>query len=243
MLPILRIFKTSLLYLAFLVFLFNQLVSPVLAQPATTTTGPSTTASTPYEYKEVKKEDWNIFEQSQWIIMSLGHTFICITGLSVIAGEKCIVLGAGGKIFGFNNSPEMGLFAYIDKAISAMYTHPPTSGTLYLANLGTNLGLVDEAYAQSIGGTGDRVLFPVIKLWQVARNVSYIAFILVFITIGLMIMFRQKISQQATVSAQAAIPGLVIGLVLITFSYFIAALIVDFSFITMKLDNLRAVFG
>ncbi len=53
--------------------------------------------------------------------------------------------------------------------------------------------------------------------------------------VGLMVMFRQRINPQTVITAQAALPGLVIGLILITFSYFLAGLISDTAFISTNL--------
>lgn len=120
--------------------------------------------------------------------------------------------------------------------ITASLYNPPISSYEYLASIGENMGVsIKPAYAQQVTGSGDGVIRPVLKLWQVIRNLAYLVFIVIFIVIGFMIMFRQKISQQAVVTAQAALPGLVIGLLLVTFSYFIAALVVDLAFVGMKL--------
>src|SRR3989344_4417049 len=118
----------------------------------------------------------------------------------------------------------------------ALYT-PPTSATLYLANLGESIGLSPKsALAQNVAGSGAGIIQPVIQLWQVIRNLAYLAFILVFLSVGFMIMFRSKINPQTVISVQAALPGLVIGLILITFSYFIAALIIDLAFVGVQLS-------
>lgn len=51
-----------------------------------------------------------------------------------------------------------------------------------------------------------------------------------------MIMFRQKINPQTVISAQAALPSLVVGLILITFSYFISSLLLDATFLTTRIS-------
>ncbi len=132
-------------------------------------------------------------------------------------------------------TPSGGGMGVTTKVLAILYNNPPTSSREYLADLGSNLGIVDTAYAQGVGGSGDGVLKPILNLWKVFRNLAYLGFILVFIIVGFMIMFRQRLNPQTVVTMQSAIPGLVIGLILVTFSYFLSALIVDLSFIGMKL--------
>jgi hypothetical protein len=50
-----------------------------------------------------------------------------------------------------------------------------------------------------------------------------------------MIMLRQKLNPQTVISVQSALPGLVIGLIMVTFSYFIAALITDSAFFGVQI--------
>lgn len=142
-----------------------------------------------------------------------------------------------GELTLYDRLPGGGALGGLGTVMLALYTNPSLSSNEYLASIGENLG-VKEVYAQNIGSgasSGDAVIKPVLKLWQISRNISYMAFILVFVAIGFMIMLRAKISPQAVVTAQAALPGLVIGLILVTFSYFISALIIDLSFIGMNL--------
>jgi hypothetical protein len=140
-----------------------------------------------------------------------------------------------------------GLSAYVDSPVPggsaiaaesnvlvALYSNPPISSTEYLADMGSNLGIVSPAYAQ-VNGAGSNVLSPILQVWQVTRNITYLAFIMIFMIVGFMIMMRQKINAQTVVTVQNALPGLVLGLILVTFSYLIAALIVDVAFIGSNL--------
>lgn len=111
----------------------------------------------------------------------------------------------------------------------AMYTNPPIQTAEYLAYV-KNHFQVKPAYAQ-VGGSGANVLTPILVLWQMTRNIAYLIMIIIFLIVGFMIMLRKKINPQTVISVQQAIPGLIISLILITFSYFIAALLVDLAFI------------
>lgn len=123
-----------------------------------------------------------------------------------------------------------GLLGAGASLLLGMYNTPPLDARDYIAGLGQDLGIVKEAQAQ-VGGSGGTVLSPVFALWKVSRNIAYLAMIIVFIVVGLMVMFRQKLNPQTVVSIQMALPGLVIGLVLITFSFFIASTITDVAYL------------
>ena len=125
-----------------------------------------------------------------------------------------------------NNRSAMGA---VSGLIATLYT-PPASSIEYLAYLKENLGLSAPAYAQQTG-TGFEGLRPLLPLWRVFRNAAYMVFILLFIIMGLMIMLRMKISPQAVISVQTALPQLVITLVLITISYAIAGFMIDLMYV------------
>ncbi|MBI2021470.1 hypothetical protein HYS93_01135 [Candidatus Daviesbacteria bacterium] len=128
-----------------------------------------------------------------------------------------------------------GLIGGLNTMTLALYSHPPTSTTYYLAKAAKNFGLVTPVYAQSVSGSGAGILTPVSKLWEVFRNISYVAYIFVFIATGFLVMFRRRLNPQTIISVQAALPGLIIGLLLITFSYLIAALFIDLGFVSIQL--------
>lgn len=128
-----------------------------------------------------------------------------------------------------------GALGAISTGMIALGTTPPAHPVEYLADLGQNFG-IKPAYAQ-VGGSGASVISPILDLWKLTRNISYFGFILVFMAIGFMIMFRQKLNPQTVISAQNALPGVVIAMILVTFSYFIAALIIDLGFVTTQLTG------
>lgn len=72
------------------------------------------------------------------------------------------------------------------------------------------------------------------KLWGQSRNLAYVFFVLAMIVIGFMIMFRNKIGGQLLVSVGNSIPQLVICLVLVTFSFAIAGLMLDLGRASMR---------
>lgn len=76
---------------------------------------------------------------------------------------------------------------------------------------------------------------PIKAFWTAMRNVSYGLFVLILVAIGFMVMFRSKLDPRTTVTVTAALPNLVVSLVLITFSLVLAGLIVDLGSILIEL--------
>lgn len=119
-----------------------------------------------------------------------------------------------------------GLIGVTNNAIASLYT-PPASGIQYLAEIKDNF-LGKPAYAQGTGFVG---LQPILPIWRGFRNVIYIISSLIFIVMGLLIMLRIKISPQAVITIQSTIPKIIITLILVTFSYAIAGLLIDLSYL------------
>src|SRR3990167_1477829 len=63
----------------------------------------------------------------------------------------------------------------------------------------------------------------VLELWKLARNASYAILSIIMIVIGMMIMVRKKVNTQLIVTVENAIPRVILGVFLITFSYPIGA--------------------
>lgn len=163
------------------------------------------------------------------LVYNIFHSFSCLgVGQSVI-GQPCLNYIQGVPYLSSVNTGG-GVLGTTTGLIGALYANPPVRTADYLASVGKGLGIVKEANAQVVG-SGQAVLSPILSLWQVSRNISYVFMIIIFVVIGLMVMFRTKINPQTVITAQAALPGLVLGLILITFSYFLAGLISDMAFV------------
>lgn len=115
--------------------------------------------------------------------------------------------------------------------MNGMYQRPIASSTTYIADVLESANVVTPAYAQ---GLGFAALDPILDLWKTFRNIAYIFFVIIFVVIGFMIMFRQKLGQTA-ITAQQAIPKIIIALILVTFSYAIAGFAIDLMYLTMTL--------
>ena len=121
-----------------------------------------------------------------------------------------------------------GLLGTSTKMATAFY-QPQASGVEYIAQVKDNF-LGKPTYAQGVAFKTGESLQPLLPLWKILRNVIYALSSLVFIIIGIMIMLRVKISPQAVITIQNSIPKLVTSLILVTFSYAIAGLIIDISY-------------
>jgi hypothetical protein len=129
-----------------------------------------------------------------------------------------------------------GLFA---GGINTLYSNPPASGVQeikYTAERIFDLGTgTQTALAQSGGygfsGLGGNSGSAVRALWTASRNMAYLIMTIILIASGFLIMFRVKINPQTVVTLQTMIPKLIITLLLVTFSFAIAGLVIDMIYV------------
>ncbi len=222
-------------------FLFTIITSisvltpkPALAQSPQPSTAPIQVTAVPVSsYTPQSPQFMNL------MIFNLAHTISCLAeGVSII-GQPCIGYGVGNpnqppQAYEFNQLPGGGMLGFIADGITLSYSGPPIRTAEYLADLGKKLNIIQPAYAQ-VGGSGNTVVEPIKKIWELSRNLAYLGMTAIFIIVGFMIMFRHKLNPQTVINVQNALPGLIIGLILITFSYFIASLFIDLSFVSTNL--------
>lgn len=144
---------------------------------------------------------------------------------AVDAQASAIGNGLGG-VYDENGNPVIsGVLPITAQLLAHMVTEPPVQTGYYVADLMHNGGFIAQpVYAQGIGFSA---LSPILQVWKAFRNLAYFLFILIFIVVGVMIMFRAQLNPQTVVTVQAALPKIVVTLILITFSYAIAGLVVD----------------
>lgn len=123
-----------------------------------------------------------------------------------------------------------GALNTMSQAVAYVLGTQPISSKEYVADLWNNIGLpIPAAYAQT--GVGFSALSATLPLWKAFRNVAYFLYVIIFMIIGLMIMFQTKVDHQIVITVQSALPKLIITLVLITFSYAIAGFLIDLIYI------------
>ncbi|MBN2100855.1 hypothetical protein JW710_03100 [Candidatus Dojkabacteria bacterium] len=150
-----------------------------------------------------------------------------ITASMLLFGSDSFA-GADGE--GVSTFTRRGGIAIVDDNVSALLYDPPgmdLPGHLarqWVPGQDTN----GSVYAQMQGYTYLRDEAGVEGLWEMFRNIAYAGFVVILIVAGFMIMFRSKIGGQVTVGIMNTIPGVVIGLILVTFSFALVGVIMDF---------------
>jgi len=170
-----------------------------------------------FQAKQDAMEQGN--NQESWMKESVGSN--AMVGINVLSGTiPSSVLE--GKVTSWLPG---GLIGLTSKSIAMLYDIP-VSGVEYLAHVKDNF-FGKSTYAKNEASD----LSPLIPLWKGFRNITYTLFSVIFVVIGILIMLRVKISPQAVINIQNAIPKLITSLVLVTFSYAIVGLLIDFSYV------------
>ncbi|HUW21187.1 MAG TPA: hypothetical protein VMW41_00830 [Candidatus Bathyarchaeia archaeon] len=125
---------------------------------------------------------------------------------------------------------EAGILQSLLGFITYLYAQPPASGLNYIAYVRQNLGLA-PAYAQ--GSYGYQSLSPVIPMWTAFRNITYALFAILLVVAGFLVMFRIKTDPRTVITVQAAIPKVIMALLLVTFSYAIAGFVMDLTYVIL----------
>lgn len=148
--------------------------------------------------------------------------------MCAIMGELCTKSAAEGEKY-FKNS----LLGKTSSLIAIPFSNPPASGTYYVSNILQNAGFIPNSYAAE--GMGFAAIKPLMNLWKIFRDVSYLFIVLILVSIGFMIMFRMKLNPQTVISVENALPKIVITLLLITFSFAIAGFLIDLMYLSIAL--------
>ncbi len=161
-------------------------------------------------------------------------------GQSFTAAEECIralddiVEVASNLLRLVDNS--IGTFQYAsagtDQKWYSVFINRDISTVGYLRKIGQKFDLVPEVYAQGFGYQAGSF---VRSLWSTVRDFSYFFIVLGALYMAFLIMFRKKLSPQAAVTVQSALPKIIITLVLITFSYAIAGFLIDLMYVVIGL--------
>ena len=175
----------------------------------------------------------NLNTYTQSVFINIASTLSCIlTGVDPVNPEaKCLGVDTKTNKIGYVEGGHGGLVG-ITSNLLAFTFYIPVSTHDYGSNLASNFGIVKEAHAQGVGFKG---LGPTLNLWQTFRNITYMIFVIVFVFVGLGIMFRIKIDPRTVMTLQNQIPRIIIVLVLVTFSYAIAGFLIDLMYVSLYL--------
>jgi len=120
---------------------------------------------------------------------------------------------------------DRGFASAVGKVGGLAYNLPPIHlGDYVKTELADNL-LNTQAQAAPVTGTG--ALEPIQGFWSGMRNIAYGLFTIVMVVIGFMIILQKEISPRVVITFTNALPKIALGLILITFSFPIIALIID----------------
>lgn len=167
------------------------------------------------------------------LIKTIGAVSCQITGINPTTPDQaCLGVNPETGKIGYVKDGG-GAIAVVGQLISYTFT-PPASSVQYVGYLKENFGLTKPAYAQGAdlcndnkNGLGFCGIQPLLPLWVVMRNFVYLIFILVFVIIGVAIMLRIHIDPRTVMTVQNQIPKIIIGIVLVTFSFAFAGLLID----------------
>ena len=223
-----RYFFSTLLVI---VFCFSFAKTPAFAQnqvqpqaqPVNSYAAPNTSPDVPN----------NLHNWTQNVVIDVVSAMICqLAGVDPTnPSTKCLGVDQKSGKIGFvqNGSGALGIMGNL----IASTLNPPIHTHDYLAYLSNNFGLAKPTYAAS--QTGFNSLSPMMGIWVTFRNIAYLLFVLVFIIIGIAIMLRVKIDPRTVMTIQNQIPKIIIGLILVTFSFAIAGLLIDIMWIVVYL--------
>lgn len=213
--------RVLFVFLLFIVCCLSFTASPSFAQ-----TNPYTTPNTS---PDVPK---NMHTWTQNVVIEVLSAFTCqLTGIDPVnPNQKCLGTDPKTGQIGFVENGG-GAIGMMGSMIAVLYT-PPLHTSDYSNYLAQNFGIVKPAYAQALGFNR---LSPLIGLWTIFRNLVYLVFVLVFVFIGLAIMLRIKIDPRTVMSIENQIPKIIIGLLLVTFSFAIAGFLIDLMYVFIYL--------
>ena len=218
-------------------------ILPLLARAQTPTPGPwymqnvnqfhdrvFGTPQDPVPENEIFGERYT-FAQINWIFNSLANIFSL--GLSDDNDLINLIRGlvSENRSPGLNEYAKAGIPGLFIGGILETYTNPPASGVDNIQNSLANLKLVPTVSAQ---GMGFQSIGAFGFLWRASRNTAYFLMVILLVAAGFLIMFRVKINPQTVVSLQLMIPKIILTLILVTFSYAIAGLVIDLIYLVLS---------
>ncbi len=171
------------------------------------------------------------YAQVVWIEYSLIGSLLGISAATI--KEVLTNPNTTGSVEQLKNIKVGGVIGKSSNLISQAVSSPPASFKYWLSTRLEKFSIVPVAHAQSTGTTGFGYdsLKMFLPLWTASRNIAFAIMVIIVIMIAFGIMFRVKISPQLVVSIQSSLPKIASALILITFSYAIVGLLIDFMYL------------
>lgn len=181
---------------------------------------------TPNTNEDVPK---NLHSWTQNVTIEVMSAMICqLIGRDPInPDQRCLGIDRQTGKVGFVDNGG-GAIGVLTGMISYLYT-PPIHFHEYTQYLAGNFGIAKKTYAQGVGYEGIR---PLTRAWSMIRNIAYVFFVVIFVLVGVAVMLRVRIDPRTVMTVQNQIPKIIIALILVTFSFAIAGLLIDIMWIT-----------
>ncbi len=239
--------KAALFLLSLIVMLnlFQHLKTTAFAQSSVQQSNPQLNTSpygVPDNNPDVPK---NLHTYTQNVMVEVLSSTICqLAGIDPVnPTQKCLGVDSKTNKIGFVENGG-GLVGVMGNMITMLYQLPIHGGD-YVRYIAGNFGISQKTYAASASyfpetcrnsdqGLGFCGLSPLLPIWAKFRDISYLAFVLVFVLVGVGIMLRIKIDPRTVMSIQNQIPKLIISILLVTFSFAIAGFLVDMMYASMS---------
>lgn len=175
----------------------------------------------------------NMHTLTQYILIEMMIALGCqLSGIDLSnPTQPCLAPNPFTAKIGYAPQPESGkiqiggVLGVVGNGIATMYTPTVTTSdyTRYLAN---SFGLVKQTFAAPPKDAFEG-FSPLLGLWTASRNIAYFLLILAFVFIGIGVMMRIQLDPRTVMTIQNQIPRVIIAIILITFSYSIAAIMAD----------------
>ena len=217
------------LVLVFLVISFLFLKSPVFAQ-SQTPLQPVNSYAAPNTNPDVPN---NLHTWTQNVMIEVISAMTCqLAGVDPTnPSAKCLGVDQKTGKIGFVENGK-GAIGVMGNLIAATFT-PPIHTRDFVAYASRSFGIAKPSYAADESGINS--ISTITKTWVIFRDIVYTLFVLVFVVIGLAIMLRVRIDPRTVMTIQNQIPKIIIGLLLVTFSFAISGLLIDIMWITVYL--------
>lgn len=161
--------------------------------------------------------------------------------LSTIAPEYTTGAGAIASNPNIPTDLKIGLTGLADKSMAFVYDNQANVDVVahlqeeWVPGYKTSDTGLYAAATPNVPGYDSLMSSGIAPLWNNMRNIAYVFFVVIMIVIGFMIMFRSKLGGQTLVSIGNTIPSVITSLVLVTFSFAIAGLVIDFGGVILSL--------
>jgi hypothetical protein len=158
-------------------------------------------------------------------------------GLAILRGSDAFTTAeVPGVDSTFDKVSQGGLLGIADEGVLALYRNQP--------NVNVPEHMAKQwvpGYDQSVRSTvaaedGYELLssIGIDDLWEKTRLIAYVLFVIILMAAGFMIMFRQKIGGQVMITVFNTLPGVIVGLIVVTFSFAIVGLVLNLGMILVN---------